>query len=95
MSGERKLFVLYQIGASEDWVWFSPIGVFLTEGELREFAREKGAPAQMRLLTPSAKNEITLAEPQDFVAVKTQPGELPEVDLEMEAQDRLSKEGRG
>lgn len=86
-----ELYVLYQIGASEDWVWFSPIGAFLTEDGLREFAKAKGAPAELRMLTVPSSNVVTLEAPQDFVAVRTSTGELPEVELNMEAQDRIAK----
>lgn len=91
---KQELFVLYQIGASEDWVWFSPIGVFMTEEELRKFARRKGAPKAMPLREPGPKNDVVLDDPQDFVAVKAEAGGLPDVELSLRAQDRAGERRR-
>jgi hypothetical protein len=37
-----ELFVLYQMGASEEWTWYSVVGVFLSEAALRDHAKKKG-----------------------------------------------------
>jgi len=82
-----ELFVLYQMGNSEDWTWFSPIAVFLSESALRIHARRKGIPLDQRIVSPSKENEVRLLEPQEFVMVKSAEGELPEVDLETAGQE--------
>jgi len=80
-SSDVPLFILYQIGASEDWTWFSPVGVFLSEEALREHARIKGIASDLALLEPDGQNEVRLQEPQDFVAVRSREGEVPDVEL--------------
>jgi hypothetical protein len=76
-----ELYILYQMGASEDWIWFSPIGVFLSEKALWDYVRKKGMPPDLRVLEPTTKNEILLDEPQEFVIVRSKEGEVPDVDL--------------
>ena len=78
-----ELYILYQMGASEEYTWFSPVGVFLSEKALWDHVEKKGISAH-KILEPSAKNEVRLSEPQDFVIVKSHEGEVPEVELEME-----------
>jgi hypothetical protein len=76
-----ELFILYQMGASEDWTWFSVVGVFFSEGALRKDAERRGAPPDLELTEPSSKNEVVLAEPQGFVAVRSHEGPVPDVEL--------------
>jgi hypothetical protein len=76
-----ELYILYQMGASEDWIWFSPIGVFLSEKALWDYVRMKGMPSDLRVLEPSTKNDVLLTEPQEFVIVRSKEGEVPDVDL--------------
>jgi len=75
------LFLLYQMGASEDYVWFSVVGVFLSEAALRADAERRGLGPTLALVEPTAKNEVLLTEPQEFVAVRSPEGEVPEVSL--------------
>ena len=91
--GRTELFVLYQMGNSEEWTWFSPTAVFLSEEALRDYALTKGVAQGQEILKPTEENEITLSEPQEFVMVRTPEGELPEVELEMAAQQE-EKDGR-
>jgi hypothetical protein len=86
------LYVLYQMGNSEDWTWFSPLAVFLSEKALREYANKKELPPDVEILTPTVKNEVRLSEPQEFVLVKSLEGEVPEVELEMEGLEEARKE---
>jgi len=76
-----ELFILYQMGASEDWTWFSVVGVFFSEAALREDAKRRGVPSDLKLVDPTAENEVVLAEPQDFVAVRSHEGPVPDVEL--------------
>jgi hypothetical protein len=69
------------MGASEDYVWYSVVGVFLSEAALRADAEKRGLGAPMALLEPTAKNEVILTEPQEFVAVRSPEGDVPEVEL--------------
>jgi hypothetical protein len=80
---KAELFILYQMGSSEDWTWFSVVGVFLTEAGLRAHAREKGIAPDLELLQPSQMNEVVLREPRDFVAVRSSEGEVPDVELDV------------
>ncbi|MGA2199156.1 MAG: hypothetical protein ABSG45_04385 [Nitrososphaerales archaeon] len=75
------LFILYQMGASEDWTWFSVVGIFLSEAALRDHAKKKGIISELDMLEPSASNEVFLAEPREFVAVKSHEGAVPDVEL--------------
>lgn len=77
----RELFVLYQIGVSEEFTWFSVVGVFLTESALREYAVAKGIPSRLEIREPTANNEVVLVEPVDYVAVRAVEGEVPDVEL--------------
>lgn len=78
---ETELFVLYQMGNSEEWTWFSPIGVFMSEKALREYAARAGIKGDLIIRTPSPANEVRLTEPQEYVVVKSREGEVPEVEL--------------
>lgn len=82
-----ELYILYQMGNSEEWTWFSPVGVFLSEKAFRDYAGEKGIALNLEILKPTEKNEVRLSEPEDFVVVKSQEGEVPEVELEMVDQE--------
>lgn len=81
MGPKVELFILYQMGNSEEWTWFSPIGVFLSEAALRDYARLNGIASDLRLLAPSRSNEVILMQPQEYVAVKSKEGEVPDVEL--------------
>ena len=81
MAAKPDLFILYQMGASEDWTWFSVVGVFLSEAALREHAAGKGIDPGLELIEPSEKNEVILKEPREFVAVRSREGEVPDVEL--------------
>ncbi len=80
---ERKteLFVLYQMGASEEWTWFGVVAVFLSERALREYASEKGITSELKVMEPGASNGVTLSEPQEFVVVRSVEGVVPDVEL--------------
>lgn len=78
-----EIYILYQIGASEEWTWFSPIGVFLSEKSLREHVMSKGIEPVPEILEPSTGNEVLLRVPQDYVIVRAHEGEVPEVELEV------------
>lgn len=77
---ERTVFLLYQMGTSEDYTWYSVVGVFLSEKALMEYASAKSISADLRLLD-SEGGDIVLPEPLEFVAVKTAEGEVPDVQL--------------
>jgi hypothetical protein len=82
MTDDRtELFILYQMGASEDWTWYSVVGVFFSQGALREDAKRRGASSDLELMEPSAKNEVVLTEPQGLVAVRSHEGPVPDVEL--------------
>ena len=80
--GKTELFVLYQMGSSDDWTWYSVVGVFLSEQALRDHATQKGIVPDLKILVPSQNNEVLLPEPVEFVAVRSSEGEVPEVELE-------------
>ncbi|HUI85860.1 MAG TPA: hypothetical protein VLY21_01740 [Nitrososphaerales archaeon] len=81
---KTHIYILYQIGASEDWMWFSPVGVFLSEKALWDHVDAKGIPVDRKILEPTEKNEVLLPQPQDFVIVRSSEGEVPDVDLEFQ-----------
>lgn len=80
-SSKTELFLLYQMGSSEDWTWYSVIGVFLTQKALWDYAREKAIDADLKLLEPSSGSDVVLPEPVEYVAVHTFEGEVPDVEL--------------
>ena len=80
---KTELYILYEMGNSEEWTWFSPVGVFLSERALREYAAEKEIDTDLAVLEPDDSNTLRLQEPQEYVIVKSQEGEVPEVELEM------------
>jgi hypothetical protein len=82
MSGSKtELFILYQMGSSQDYTWYSVVAVFLSEEALREYARKKGVDADLVLLSSDQGDEIVLDEPEEFVAVRSEEGVVPEVSL--------------
>ena len=82
MSGSKtELFILYQMGSSEDYTWYSVIGVFLSETALREYAREKAIDEGLKLLQPGPSGGVILPEPVEFAAVVSREGEVPDVEL--------------
>jgi len=80
---KTEIYVLYQMGASEESIWFSPIGVFLSEKKLWDHVKMKGMPSDLKIMGPTAKNEVRLSVPQDYVIVRSYEGEVPDVELEM------------
>jgi hypothetical protein len=80
-ASKTELFILYQMGSSEDWTWYSVIGVFLSEKALLDYAREKTIDADLRLLEPNRKGEVVLPEPVEFVAVRSEEGAVPDVEV--------------
>jgi len=76
-----ELFILYQMGASEEYTWFSVVGVFLSEAALREYVKVKGITTQPELMDCPPSNEILLKEPREFLAVRSREGEVPDVEL--------------
>lgn len=79
---KAEIYILYQMGASEDWTWFSPIGVFLTEKTLWEYIEKKGILLNHQIRRPTSRNEVHLSEPQDYVIARSREGEVPDVELE-------------
>jgi hypothetical protein len=75
------LFILYQMGASEEFTWFSVVGVFLSEGALRRHVAAKGITTEPELMECPESNEILLKEPREFLAVRSHEGEVPDVEL--------------
>ena len=76
-----ELFILYQMGASEEWTWFAAVAVFLSEAASRNYARARGISPELSVSEPDAKNEVLLTEPREFVLVRSQEGPVPEVVL--------------
>jgi hypothetical protein len=90
----KEIYILYQMGSSEEWTWFSPVGVFFSNKALQEHVRKKGIEPVPEILEPSLRNEVVLRVPQDYVIVKACEGEVPEVELEM-AQDGVDRRTSG
>lgn len=82
-ASETEIYILYQMGASEEWVWFSPIGIFMSEKALWDHVKMKGMPSDLKIMEPTTKNEVHLSEPTDYVVVKSHEGEVPDVELEV------------
>lgn len=78
---KKEIFLLYQMGASEEWTWFSVVGVFLSEAALRAYASDRGITLAPGVLEANSANELILPEPTEFVAVRTSEGEAPDVEL--------------
>ena len=91
-SAKTDLYILYQMGNSEEWTWYSPVGVFLSEKALREYAAEKEIAPDLAVLEPADSNTVRLREPQEYVIVKSREGEVPDVELEM-AESSVSAAG--
>ena len=81
-TAKAELYILYQMGNSEEWTWFSPVGVFLSEKALREYAAEREIDPDLAVLEPTGSNTVRLQEPQEFVIIRSKEGEVPEVELE-------------
>ncbi len=75
------LFILYQMGSSEDYTWYSVVAVFLSEQDLRDYAASKSIGDDLRPREPNQDGDVLLPEPAEFVAVKTRVGEVPDVEL--------------
>lgn len=80
-NSNTELILLYQMGASEDWTWFSIVAVFLSEAALRAYVGDRGITLATGIMEPNSANAITLLEPNEFVAVRTREGEVPDVEL--------------
>ncbi len=76
-----QLYILYQMGVSEEWTWFSVVGVFFSEAALRRYASERGLVSELEVVLPSASNEVLLSEPREFVVVRSREGAVPDVEL--------------
>jgi hypothetical protein len=83
VTGGTEIYILYQIGMSDEWTWFSPIGIFLSEKGVLDYVEEKEFPVELPILEPDGENGVVLTEPQDFVIVRSTEGEVPEVELEV------------
>ena len=81
MAPKTEFFILYQMGNSEEWTWYSPIGIFMSEKALRDYAASAGIRGELDVRLPTVSNEVRLSEPQEYVAVKSGEGEVPEVEL--------------
>jgi len=79
-TARTEVFLLYQMGSTEDWTWYSVIGVFLSEQALRAYADEKVVAPDLKLMTPPEKGDIVLPEPVEFVAVRSPEGAVPGVE---------------
>lgn len=75
------LFILYQMGSSEDYTWYGVVAVFLSEKELRNYATAKGIADDLRPREPDESGKIVLPEPSEFVVAKSDEGEVPDVEL--------------
>ena len=81
-NAKTELYILYQMGNSEEWTWFSPVGVFLSEKAFRAYAAKKKLAPDLEVLEPVG-NTVSLSEPQEYVIVRSQEGRVPDVELEM------------
>ena len=82
MSESRaQLFILYQMGSSEDYTWYSVVAVFMSEKSLWDYARLKGIEADLKLMDPDGTGGVALPEPLEFVAVRSREGEVPDVEF--------------
>lgn len=79
-SAKKEVFLLYQMGSSDEWTWYSVVGVFLSEDALMDHARKKSMPSDLRVLD-SRGGDVVLQEPLEFVAVRSSEGEVPDVKL--------------
>ncbi len=86
-SAKKEVFLLYQMGSSEEWTWRSTVGVFLSEGALMDHARKKSMPSDLRVLDPRGGG-VVLQEPLEFVVVRSSEGEVLDVKL---AEDLASR----
>ena len=75
------MFVLYQIGTSEDYTWYSVIAVFFSQSALEDYAQMKGISAELQTMRPDNKGDVVLREPVQYVAVPCSEGEVPDVEL--------------
>jgi hypothetical protein len=80
-ANKAQLFILYQMGSSEEWTWYSVIAVFLSENALMDHARQKSIDVGLSILEANEDGEVILPEPQEFVAVRSVEGEVPDVEL--------------
>ncbi|MDA4136739.1 MAG: hypothetical protein OK449_07075 [Thaumarchaeota archaeon] len=80
-ANKAQLFILYQMGSSEDYTWYSVVAVFLSESALMDHARQKSIDAGLSILEANEHGEVVLPEPREFVAVRSVEGEVPDVEL--------------
>jgi hypothetical protein len=83
-SSDTEIYLLYQMGVSEEWTWFSPVGVFLSERALWEHVQKKDIASDRKILVPSPGNIVRLSSPQDYVIVKAREGEVPDVEFQLQ-----------
>lgn len=81
VSTPTSLFILYQMGSSEDYTWYSVVAVFLSEKELRDYANIRAIDDDLKPREPDESGKVVLAEPAEFVVVKAREGEVPDVEL--------------
>jgi hypothetical protein len=82
---KSDLFLLYQMGTSEEYIWYSVVGVFLSEAALRGYAAVKDIAEGLSILESGGRHSIVLPEPIEFVAVKSSEGAVPDVEFEQAA----------
>jgi hypothetical protein len=75
------LFILYQMGSSEDYTWYSVVAIFLSEKDLRRYAALKAIGDDLTPREPDEGGDVSLPEPVEFVVVRAQEGEVPDVEL--------------
>jgi hypothetical protein len=76
-----ELFLLYQMGSSQDYTWYSVVAVFFSEKDLRAYAEKKSIGDELGLLKPDDDGKVLLPEPVEFVAVEATDGDVPDVEL--------------
>ena len=77
-----ELLVLYQMGSSEDYTWYSVVGVFFSEQALNDYSRRKGIENDVQRAQPGKDGNVVLRVPSEFVVVRCGEGEVPDVELE-------------
>ena len=78
---EPKLFLLYQMGSSEDYTWYSVIAVFFSQDALEDYSRRKGIEDDLQRAQPDKDGNVVLTRPSEFVVVECREGEVPDVEL--------------
>ena len=84
MNGTRtghELFALYQMGSSEDYVWYSVTAVFFSEDALRDYSKKRGIENDLQRGEPGKDGNVVLQRPSEFVFVRCFEGDVPDVEL--------------